>query len=86
MDMTKIARVAALPFGYTATFRWGPGLAVEWEPGVPRITSRRHHRKFLEAYATERRTFLAEVAAALGGSVAVIDTDGVMEIIGTSNE
>jgi hypothetical protein len=48
---------------------------------VPRINSRRHQRKFLEAYANARREFMTDVAATIGGGVLVVDTDGAFEVI-----
>jgi hypothetical protein len=38
-------------------------------------------RKFMDAYRTARRDFLTEVAAVTGQSMAVVDLDGVNEVI-----
>jgi hypothetical protein len=76
-----LEHVAKLPCGYTATFRWDNGMKVQWEPNVPRFNSRRHQRKFLEAYANARREFMTDVAATIGGGVLVVDTDGAFEVI-----
>jgi hypothetical protein len=75
--MKAIEHTAALPFGYTALFRWRDGAAaVEWTPEVPRIRSNRARRKFMEAYAAARRAFYTDVAAVVGGAVAVVDYPG----------
>src|SRR5262245_26737134 len=73
-----VSTAARLPHGYTATFRFRGGHAVdvEWLPDVPRIRSLRHRRKFLEAYQRARQAFLREVATVIGRGVAAIYTDG----------
>ena len=73
-----IERSFDLPFGHRATFIWrcpyGP-LEVRWSPDQPRIRKPRPQRKFLAAYQAARREFFDEVAAVVGGSVLILDTD-----------
>jgi predicted transcriptional regulator of viral defense system len=79
-----IARTLALPMGFKVTFKFTPtthDLQVEWEPAVPSISSPRHRRKFIESYQAARREFFADVATSIGGSIAVADLTGEMEII-----
>jgi hypothetical protein len=73
-----ITHVASLPHGYRAQFAWSSEgrLWVEWDPAPPNIRSARHRRKFFEAYASARRRFLTDVAAVVGGAVAVVDVPG----------
>jgi hypothetical protein len=66
-------RVVALPYGYTATFQWRDGMHIDWAPAAPRIQSARHRQKFLAAYRAARDGFIADVAAAIGGNVLVMD-------------
>jgi hypothetical protein len=70
-------------YGYTATFSWEPatGLRIGWEPDIPNIRSPRHFRKFRTAYAAARRSFMERVATEIGGSILVMDTDGIGEVI-----
>jgi len=62
---------------YSAEFRHSPDkpFEVRWLPDVPRIRKARQWRRLFEAYQVARRNFLQEVAATLGGSVVVLDTD-----------
>ncbi len=79
-----IARALALPLGVKVTFKFTPtthDLQVEWTPGVPSISSPRRRRKFFESYQAARREFFADVATSIGGSIAVADLTGEMEII-----
>ena len=62
--------------------RSGAQWDVEWLPDIPRIEKPQLQRKFRMAYEAARRSFLTDVAAALGGSVIVIDTDGQFEVVG----
>ena len=73
----SFARTYALPHGYRVTFCSEPNqpFMAEWSPSLPRIRKARQQQKFMEAYRTVRREFLNEVAAVIGGSVVVIDTD-----------
>jgi hypothetical protein len=75
--MSILSRTYPLPHGYTVEFSHSPGRIFEarWSPDVPRIRKARHLRKFLEAYRAVRREFLQEMAALIGGNVAVFDTD-----------
>jgi hypothetical protein len=83
--MSNLSQVFRLPGGYVATFHWpnpaGEGWSVERDPSVPRIRSRRLHRKFLAAYSEARHQFLTTVATSLGGGVLVIDIDGQAEVV-----
>jgi hypothetical protein len=79
-----IERKFSLPFRYHATFRWHPGelFEVHWAPDPPHIRGGRAQRKFFAAYQAARHAFLEEVAAIVGGSVLVVDTN-LREIVGT---
>lgn len=77
-DCITHTHTAVLPHGYRATFGWsqGGGLTIEWAPGVPKIESARHRRRFFEAYQQARRGFIADVATMIGGPVLVLDMTG----------
>jgi hypothetical protein len=79
-----IERKFNLPFGYHPTFRWHPSelLEVYWAPDPPHILKGRAQRKFFAAYPAARHEFLEEVAAVVGGSVLVVDTN-LREVVGT---
>ncbi|HEV2605006.1 MAG TPA: hypothetical protein VGU24_15220 [Microvirga sp.] len=82
MSPSTIQRTFALPLGFKATFRWARnGLAVEWVPAPPCIKSARHWRKFSNAYSAARRDFMRDVATAIGGNVAILDTTGEFEVV-----
>jgi hypothetical protein len=84
MPTSEIRRTVELPCGYTAVFQWpceGGAWLVTWEPEPPIVRRRRPMRKFMDAYRTARRDFLTEVAAVTGQSMAVVDLDGVNEVI-----
>ena len=73
-----IERAFDLPFGYRAAFIWsrpdGP-IEVHWSPHLPSIRKPRPQRKFLAVYQAFRREFFEEVAAVLGESLLILDTD-----------
>jgi len=77
MSTKTLERSYALPHGYSVTFCCAPGHPFEakWLPAVPTIRKARQQRKFFDAYRAVRRQFLQEVAATIGGSVLVVDTD-----------
>lgn len=79
----EIRHTAKLPSGYEATFIWSAkdGIAVEWNPDVPRIKSPRAFRKFREAYNAARRAFYGDIATCIGGNVMIVDNDGLMEVV-----
>jgi hypothetical protein len=79
----SIERKFALPFGFTATFHWQPGiLNVHWAPAPPRIRKARSQRKFFEAYQAARRSFLEEVSATMSGKILIVDTN-LKSVVGT---
>jgi hypothetical protein len=71
----KVPEVAAaLPFGFTAHFRFEAGhLSVAWAPDVPAIKSPRARKKFMEAYWRARDEYMVVVATAIGGRVMMLD-------------
>jgi hypothetical protein len=42
--------------------------------------SRRHRRKFFDAYAAARREFVTMIAASIGGAVLIVDADPAPDI------
>lgn len=77
IDADAIARTYALPFGFVATFSWRDAhLQVDWKPHFPRLVKRSAQRKFLAAYQSARGDFYTDVAAMIGGSILIVDTDG----------
>jgi hypothetical protein len=78
-----IERKFSLPFGFQATFYWGPGelFGVRWSPDAPLIHKARACRKFFEAYQVARRSFLEEVAAVIGGDVSILDISGLQNAV-----
>ena len=73
---------ARLPHGFKVEFIWtGDGMAVEWEPDVPRIRSRRAWNKFRRAYDEARREFMTMLATSMSGSIMVADVDGPVEVV-----
>jgi hypothetical protein len=70
-----ITGTASLPLGYRAQFTWSAegGFRVEWDPAPPSIRSPRHRRRFFQAYAVARRTFMESVAAVIDGPLGVVD-------------
>ena len=80
MSTPSLERTYSLPHGYRVTFCCDAGQSFEarWSPDVPRIRKARQRNKFLEAYRAVRREFLKDVAATIGGNVAVVDTDQYM--------
>jgi hypothetical protein len=82
---TAIERTFQLPFGYRATFLWRPDrIDIQWEPSLPTIRKERPRRRFIAAYEAARRSFFEEVAAVIGGSIAIIDTDKTMQQIAST--
>jgi hypothetical protein len=70
----KVPEVAvALPFGFTAHFRFCGGLTIGWTPHMPAIKSPRARRKFMEAYVRARNEYMQVVATAIGGRVMILD-------------
>lgn len=65
----------ALPFGYTALFKWNGGatLEIEWEPDVPRINTLRAQRKFFSAYKDARNAVLQQVATLRGTPSCIVE-------------
>ena len=80
MSTLSLERTFPLPHGYRVTFCCDAGQSFEarWSPDVPKIRKPRQRHKFLQAYQAARRVFLQEVAANIGGSVLVVDTDRSM--------
>jgi hypothetical protein len=79
-----VTHTAPLPLGYKAQFTWSAegGFRVEWDPAPPSIRSPRHRKKFFQAYARARHSFLTDVAVVVGGAVGILDvpagvTDGL---------
>lgn len=71
-----IEHTASLPYGFQVLFGWVDGkMIVLWKPDVPVIGRARQRRKFFKAYSCARAEFLEMVAAAIGGSVAVVDVE-----------
>jgi hypothetical protein len=68
-----IKRKFSLPFGYQVMFQSHPGGLCEarWSPDVPLIRKAPARRKFFEAYQSARRSFLEELAAVIGGRLAI---------------
>jgi hypothetical protein len=64
-----------LKHGYRVTFHYDHGLRVEWEPCVPKFSSRSAFRKFLLSYTAVRDAFLQDVAQVTGGNIMVVDMD-----------
>ena len=81
-DMSDLKHRAVLPFNYRVEFIWtGDGMAVEWEPEVPRIRTRRAWNKFRSAYNEARREFMEMLATTISGSIMIADIDGPMEVV-----
>lgn len=81
--MTALTRTYSLPFGFTVEFAWSADrLDVFWQPDVPRIRKPRPWRKLFNAYKDARRAFYEEVAALIGGTIMIVDTD-LKKIVGT---
>ena len=80
MSIPSLERTYSLPHGYAVTFCCNAGKTFDarWSPAVPKICKARQRNKFLEAYRAVRREFLQEMAATIGGNVAVVDTDHCM--------
>jgi len=71
----ELVREFRLPIGYCVTFQFSrpDNLAVTWSPAPPRIRNRRAWRRFANAYRIAGRAFIEEMAAWLGGNIAIID-------------
>lgn len=76
-----LVREYKLTLGYSVEFSFGSGLEARWSPDVPRINNARPRAKLRRSYEDARRSFLQELAASIGGNVAVIDTDGQSEVV-----
>jgi hypothetical protein len=64
----------ALPYGYTAYFRFEYGhFHIVWAPEVPVIKSPRARQKFMKAYVRARDQYMEIVATAIGGRVMMLD-------------
>jgi hypothetical protein len=67
-----------LPFGRSANFKYGPdGVSCVIRPEPAAIRSSRARRRFIDAYRTARRDFMADLAVLLNGPVIVADEMGV---------
>ncbi|RWL98943.1 hypothetical protein [Mesorhizobium sp.] len=71
-------RAFRLPFGAKVTFSWGAeGFDRVIDPKPPTDLSPRQRQRFLKAYLAARQDFLSDLAAMLGGPVAILDEMGL---------
>ncbi len=65
---------------FTADFSYCDGIfQTKWKPDVP---CGKKLRKLYPAYQRARDTFLGSVAAKLGGTIVVVNSDGSLTVVG----